>query len=163
MAARDIIVVGIILFVFAMAFFVIKFTADTAITSLVAIPQINQSTATVTALQGSQTNVNNRLDGLFFGVFIGLVIAMIITSWFVGANPIFLFIYFIIALISVVTSTVFADTWQSITQASVFGTTISTMPLTNHIISYLPIYLTVLSFIGIIVMYAKPYITGEQQ
>lgn len=162
MAARDVLIGTVIIFVIAITFFTIKFTADTVISRIVAIPQINSSAATVEAFQGTTTNVNNRLDSLFFGLFIGLFIGIIITGWFVAAIPIFIFIYFIIALIGVIFSTIFSNVWQQVTPASVFSTTVSTMPVTNHILTYLPIYISVMAFVGIVVIYAKPYIIGER-
>lgn len=161
MSVRDIIVISILLFAFGIFFFVIKFTADTAIDRIVAIPQINQSTATVAAFEGAKTTVTPRLDGLFFGLFIGFFLAIIITGWFIAGNPIFIFLYMIITVLGVTFSTILANTWQTITTASVFGTTLAAFPITNHILSWLPLYIAVMSFIGVIVMFAKPYMVGE--
>jgi len=156
MAVRDVIFIEVILFVIAIGFFVIKFTADTIITSMVAIPSINSSSSTVAVFQGTQDKVTDNLDMLVMGLFIGLTLALIITSWFIGGNPIFAFIYTIIVIIAVVLSTVLASTWQNITTAAVFGTTVSGMPITNHLISWLPLYVAIIGFIGLIVMFAKP-------
>lgn len=161
MAVRDVVFIGVILFVIAIGFFVIKFTSDTIVSKMVSIPMINQSQDTVNSLTGMQSKVNNRLDYLFLGLFIGLTLALIITGWFIGGQPIFAFIYTIIVVVSVILSTVFASTWQSITQASIFGTTVSTMPITNHILSWLPLYVAIIGFIGLIVMFAKPSLQGE--
>ena len=161
MAARDVIVISVILFSIAALFFVIKFASDTAIDRIVSLPAINTSQATVDAFQGTKTNLNARLDYLFFGLFIGFILAVIITGWFVGANPIFMFIYFIITIVGVTIGTVLSNVWQQITTSSVFGTTISGFPITNHVLSYFPLYIAVITFIGIVVMYAKQYITGE--
>lgn len=162
MAARDVIVISILLFAVAALFFTIKFASDTAIDKIVSIPAINQSEKTVEAFQGAKTNVNARLDYLFLGLFIGFFIAIIITGWFIGANPIFMFIYFIVTVLGVTFSTVMSNAWQQITTASVFGSAISAFPIANHILSYFPLYIAVMAFVGITVMYAKPYIAGEQ-
>lgn len=162
MAARDVIVIAVIMFIIASVFFVLYFVSNTAINKLVGITAINTSEPTVTALQGTQTNLNNRMDYLFFGLFIGLVLSVIITGWFVGANPIFMFIYFIVSVLGVTFGTVLSNAWQQITQMAVFNNAIAAFPITNHLLSYFPIYIAVITFIGIIVMYAKPYIVGEQ-
>lgn len=162
MAVRDIIVISIVLFAIAALFFTIKYAADTAIDKIVSIPTINESSKAVESFEGTKTNVTARLDYLFMGCFVGFFLAIIITGWFVGANPIFLFIYFLIATIGVTVGAVLSNAWQQITTASVFGSTISAFPITNHILSYFPLYVAAFSFVGIIVIYAKPYLTGEQ-
>ena len=156
MAVRDVLLIGVLVFVLALGFFVIKFTADTVIAKMVSIPQINQSADTVKSLQGITTGVTNKLDMVVFGVFIGLVIALIITGWFVGGIPIFAFIYSLIVIMGVIFSTVLANVWQTITAKAVFGATLSSFPISNHILNYLPLYTAVIGFIGLVVMFAKP-------
>jgi len=162
MAARDILFAGIILFVFAIIFFVINFTANTMIDRLVEIPAINESARTVEALQGTQAKVSNRLDYVFFGIFMALTISIIITAWFLGGVAIFAVIYIIIWILSIVISSVFAYTWDTTMAASVFGTTLSNFTLTNHILSHLPLYIGIMGFLGLVAMFAKPYFMGEE-
>lgn len=156
MAARDILAIGITLFVIAIGFFVIKFTADTIIDRMVAIPLINQSTATVTALEGANSKISNGYDYLVLGLFIGLALALIITGWYIGGEPIFAFIYILIVILGVVFSTVLSYVWNEITTLAAFGSTITGMPISNHILQNLPLYLAVIGFIGLVVMFAKP-------
>ncbi len=155
MAVRDVLLISVILFVLGIGFFVIKFTADTVVAKMVSIPLVNQSTDTVASLQG-MTTVTNKLDMVIFGVFIGLVLALIITGWFVGGIPIFAFIYAIVVILGVVFSTVMANVWQTVTTKVIFGTTVSAFPITNHLMNYLPLYIAVVGFIGLVVMFAKP-------
>jgi len=156
MASRDVLIIGVILFMIAMGFFVIKFTADTITTKMVSIAAINQSSEAIEALQGANTKIGNGYDILVVGLFIGLALALIITSWFIGAEPIFTFIYILIAVLGVVFSSVLSYAWHEVTNMAVFGTTLAGMPISNHILSYLPLYIAVVAFIGLVVMYAKP-------
>lgn len=153
---RDVILVGVILFTFATLFFVVNFTATTITNRMMAISAINQSSSTVTALQGVQTTVN-RLDYVLFGIFVGLTLAIIISGWFIGGHPIFMFIYFIVLAIGVAFSTILSNTWETISTVGAFGSTVNSFPITNHILLSLPIYVTVIGFIGIVVMFAKPF------
>ena len=157
--ARDVILIGILVFGFGIAFFVLYNVFDSAVDKIVAIPAINSSPAAVEAFQGSQV-VLNKLDYVIFALFIGLVLALIITSWFIGGEPIFMFIYFIFIVISVVVAAVLSNAWESFTGASIFGLTIAAFPITNHILMYLPIYIAVSGFIGVVAMFAKPYVSG---
>lgn len=160
MASRDVLMVGVILFMLAIGFFVIYNIANTVTNRMMGIAAINESAAAVSALQGSQ-KVTAQMDYVIFGVFIGLVLAIIITGWFIGGNPIFMSIYFLISIIGVVISTVFANTWETVSQSSIFGTDVAAFPITNNLMLNLPIYMAVIAFLGLVVMFAKPYFGGQ--
>ena len=164
-SARDVLFIAVIIFGLAVSFFVIHYMMGETVERLLEIEEINQSAGAVTSFEGI-TTMTSRLDYVVFGVFMALVLGLIITSWFIGGNAIFMFIYFIIIVITVVISTVLANVWEDITQGviatTVFGTTtITAFPLANNIMLYLPIYISVIGFIGIVVMFAKPAIQGE--
>lgn len=159
MAARDIIMFAIIIFAVGIGFFVINYAMDTTINRMVNVTAINESNQTVNVLTSIKTNVTSRLDYVLFGLFIALILGIIITSWFIGGNPIFAFIYFLVIVIGVIASTIMADVWENISGASVFGLTVVSFPITNHILSKLPIYVAIVGFIGIVIMFAKPQVT----
>lgn len=161
MAARDVLFVGVILLTLAVGFFLINFTMTTVVNDLVATPVINATNASVTAFETVKT-VANRLDYILFAMFIGLVIGIVITAWFIGGHPIFMFAYFIIGTIAVVLAALFANVWYDISNMVVFGTTLTNFPITNHLLTNLPIYIAIVGFLGMVVMFAKPYVAGEQ-
>jgi hypothetical protein len=161
MAARDVILIGALIFTFGMGFFVIHYAFGTITDAMIAIPEINQSTDAVTAFEGVQ-EITSRLDYVVFGLFFGLVLALIITGWFIGGNPIFMFIYFIVVVLGTVLGFVLANVWETISQSAQFGTTVVSFPLTNNLLLNLPVYTIVVGFIGIVVMFAKPYFGGEE-
>ena len=160
--ARDIIFFAIVIFTFGIGFFVVDYMINTSVDKLLENEQINGTAGTVTALEGMKTTAL-RMDYVVFGLFIALILGMIITAWFVGGHPIFMFIYFLVVVIGVVISTVLANTWEHITQnITVFGTTIQNFTITNNIIINLPIYVGILGFIGLIVMFTSSSMKGEQ-
>lgn len=158
-SVRDIVFIAVILFMFAIGFFVVYNITYTVTNSMMGISVINSSASAVKALQGSQ-KVADRMDYVIFGLLIGLILALIITGWFIGGNPIFMVIYFLVVIITVVFSTVLSNTWETTTQSSIFGNTVTHFPITNNIMSNLPVYMAVIGFLGIVVMFAKPYVTG---
>lgn len=158
-SARDVLLIGILVFAFAIGFFVVFNITMTVTNTMMSIPAINQSSAAVEALEGSQ-RVAGRMDYVIFGLFIGLVLALLISGWFIGGNPIFMAIYFIVVVIAVVFSTVLSNVWETTSQASIFGTTINSFPITNNLLTNLPIYIAVIGFLGMVVMFAKPYFAG---
>lgn len=155
MAARDIVVIGVLLFIFGAGFFILNFFTHTMVDRIVSVPAVNESTATVEAFEGVGETVN-RLDYVFLGLMIGLALALIITGWLVGGEPIFMAIYFIIVIVAVLLTNFLAYFWDVFSNASVFGVTLSYFPITNHILNNLPLYTAIVGIIGIVVMFAKP-------
>lgn len=158
-STNDVILTGVIVFMFAIGFFTIYFMSATVTNQMLSISAINSSSATVEVLQ-SQSKVTGKLDYVIFGVFMGLVLGLIISGWFVGGNPLFMAVYFLVIVIGVATSTVLSNVWETTSQAAIFGSTITAFPLTNNLLSNLPLYTAIIGFLGMVVMFAKPYISG---
>src|SRR3990167_7717834 len=122
------------------------------------ITQINESQPTTTALKDARTVINSRLDKITFVFMIGLLLAAIITGWLVGNNALYLFIYFLILVIFIIVSAILSFVWDKLTTSSShLATVMQYLPVTNHIIGNLPLYITIIGFIGMIVSFAKPY------
>lgn len=166
MAVRDVILISSLVFMVGLGFFVINFSANKIITDLVSIPAINETSEAVEAFQGTSTAVD-RLDYVVFGMFVGLILALIITGWYVGGNPLFMFVFFLVIVIGVILSMVLANAWSNITSASVFQTILPTFsatakfPITNNIMTYLPIYTIVIGLLATVVMFSKPFVTRD--
>ena len=159
-SAKDVLLIGILIFTFGIGFFIIYFISTTVTAQIIAIPTINDSSAAVAVFQ-AQSNVTSKLDYMIFGLFIGLVLGMMISGYYVGGNPLFMAIYFLVVIISIAAGAVMSNVWETTTQASVFGSTVSAFPITNNLMTYLPMYLAVLGFLGMIVMFAKPYLASQ--
>lgn len=145
----------------AIGFFIFYDIYNEVTDEMLAIEELNQTDSFVDVIEGSQ-DVTNQFDYVIFGIFIGLIVGVIITGWFIGGYPIFMFIYFIMIIISVVVSAILSYIWENISVASVFGSNVSSFPITNHLMTYLPMYAAIIGFIGIVVMFAKPYFSeGE--
>lgn len=160
--ARDIIFAGVLLFALGLGFFIVHNIMTTSVDKIIAVKEINESSRATESFEGIKTMVN-RLDYVIMAVFIGLILSMIITGWFIGGNPIFMFIYFIVILIAVIISTFLANIWETATQSAIFGSTISSFPITNNILLKLPIYIAVIGVLAMVVMFAKPYIIQNEE
>jgi len=160
-SVRDIILIAVVVFSMGLVAFILHFTANTAVTKMLDVPTINESESTRTALESFDEYVD-RFDYIIFALFIGLTLALIVTGWVVGGHPIFMFLYFIVVTIGVVLSAMFANVWEQVSQASAFGTTVTSFPLLNHILNNFPIYIAVIGIVGLIVMFAKPFIAGNE-
>jgi len=145
-------------FALAIGAFVAYFINDTYTSEMLKVDEINNSQPTREVLEASQETAN-RLDYIVFSVFLGMVLALMVTSWFVAGNPVFMFVYFIMMIIGVALSAINSNIWSDVSTASVFGSQVAAFPLTNHILSYFPIYMAAVGLIGLVVMFAKPYMS----
>lgn len=160
-SGRDVLVIAALLFMTAVAFLGTHYMANEALDSMINNTQINTSSDAVSSLQTTK-NLTNRFDYLFFGLFIGLVLTVIISGWLVGTNPLFMFLYGIFIIIAVVVSAVFSNGWATFTEYNAFIVTATTnFPITNHILTYLPLYITAIGVLGMVVMFAKPFISND--
>lgn len=156
---RDVVLIGCIFFALATGCLVIFFISQTVLQQMVMIPAINQTAGTVEVLNATSNNLG-RIDYLLFGAYIGMILAMIITSWFVPGNAIYAFIYMLVAVIAVIVSAFLANVWESISQSAALTGAVNSFPITNNILTYLPMYTAVVAFIGLVVMFAKPQDKG---
>jgi hypothetical protein len=157
----DIIFIIIAVFVFAIAFLFIGYMTEIFQGALHNISMVNDSTIAIGALDHGLDTVQNKLDYVFFMVFIGMVVAMVITAWFIGGMPIFMFIYFILTVISVILSAVIANVWEDMNATAIFfSATKATLPLTNYVLTYLPVIMAIVGILGLIAMFAKPVMEG---
>lgn len=160
MAARDVVLIGVLLFVFSISFFVLHFVTSTMTESIINIETVNESESAVSVFEGTQ-KMTERYDYLILSIFIGFILGLIITGWFIGGHPLFMFIYFIFIVISVLLSTILSNVWETVSTTPVFGTTVASFIITNNIMGNLPIYMSIIGFVGMIVMFAKPYVMGD--
>jgi len=158
--AQDVLWITAFLFATALILFIINFSGTSISTHLSNHSQIN-GTLAQSPIDNIQNHVN-KFDMVIFMVFMGLILGMIITSWFVAGHPMFMFIYFIVIVIGAIISMGLSNAWGSVSEASIFGSTISQFPITNHIMGLLPMYVVVIGFIGITIMFAKPFMSDME-
>lgn len=154
MAARDVVVIPIVLFILGIIFFIAFFVAHTMITNVVAIPAIASSPKAVEAFQATETAAA-RFDMLFMSVFMGMAMSFFILSWFIPGHPIFTFFYLVFIIVGVILSAFIANVWEAISQRPDLVSTVASFPITNHILSRLPIYMAVIGCLGMILFFRK--------
>jgi len=151
----DVVYVACILGVLGIAFLASHYVINKAADQMLATPAINESASAVTSITATKT-MTGRMDYVVFGFFIASCLGIIITGWFIGGSPIFTFIYFLVLIVAVILSTIVSNVYEDISMTSVLSLSTSAFPITNHLLAYLPIYVAIIGFIGIVIMYAKP-------
>lgn len=153
--ARDVVVIMSVFFAMALGIFILHFTVKTVFTEMVTYEAVNESESAVQVFEDMDETFD-RFDWLLFVFFMGLMLSLIITSWFVQGSPVYAFIYMVVVIIAVAVSALLANVWDTIANMAVFGTTLAEFPITNHLLSYFPVYIAGAGIIGLVVMFAKP-------
>jgi hypothetical protein len=154
MAFRDMAIFGALIFALGIGFLILRKTSVAMVTAVRSNAQINSSNASLTGFQAIMTT-SSRLDGVFFAVFIGLLIGLVITAWLVAGNPIFMIFYIITGIVAVFLSFYLSNNYINIL-INYFGAEASNFPLMNNILTHLPVWSSIAFFIGFVVMFAKP-------
>ena len=153
---QDIGLAMVFIFSAVILFFVVTHGYSSFVDKAVNNTVINSSNATVTSFQETK-ELTSRLDYVVFALLMGFTLAIIITGYLVGGNPIFAFVYFIGIVLLVITSAIFSYVWNIISTKPIFGTLAADkFPISDFILGNFPLYIAIIGFIGMMVMFAKP-------
>lgn len=155
MAADDVVKIMVVVFALGLAFLATHFMINESVDRMLNVSAFNESAGSKAALEDTQ-GLMERLDWVVFAIFMGLVLGLMITSWLVAGNPIFMFFYFLVLVIVVVVSAPVSNVWETVSSTGVLAASASSFPVTNHLLGNLPWYVAVVGFVGVVVMFAKP-------
>jgi len=119
-------------------------------------PDLNQSTAHTT-LEDIQGVEGSRIwDWVFFAVFMGLNIQMIIFSFASRQNLAFFWLFVIIGIVILILAVILSNIWQELSSDSEFTTTLTRFPITNTLLgTYYPTVITGVFYLGLIILFGK--------
>lgn len=108
-------------------------------------------------LKELETSNSNIWDYAFILLFVGHVMALGFTAWFVRVSPIFYWIYFLMAIFVLIAGVTVSNTWQDIVADQEFTTTLARFPMTNYILGehFMIIETAIIAF-TLIILFAKP-------
>jgi len=158
--ARDVVLIGVLLFALGTGLFVVHYTSRTMFTEMLSIGAVNQTESAVTIFSSMNSTID-RFDWFMFVFFMGLMISLVVSSWFVPGHPVYAAVYMVVVVVGVVAAAVMSNAWEAVSQSSHFVSTLSSFPITNHLLSYLPYYVAGAGMIGLVVMFAKPRDEGD--
>lgn len=161
MAARDVLILGIVLFSAACVMVPFYLIYTNIHSALVANPQIAASQPTVDAL-GGLSSVAESFDYIVFALFIGYTLSVLITGWLIGGHPVFVFAYFVMIVIAVIVAAVLSNSWEALSESPEIIGVLPHFGLTNNLLTYLPVYSAIVGFLGVVVMYGKPFLGGGE-
>lgn len=158
-SALDVLLMAVLIFGFVLGFVIVHKAVNTTADLMMDNPEIN-STDFVGVMEDTKA-LSNRLDYVAFAIFMGFIISLIITSFLVSGNPIFMFIFLVVDIIIVVVASVLSFVWNEVITKATFADQLTAFPIMNHILDKLPFYIGIIALLSLAIMYAKPYLVGE--
>lgn len=159
MAVRDILAIVVVMFAFAVGFIFFNYFGHALNTGMRTIPEINSSSNAMSAL-ASVDAAQNRMDYIYFGVFIGFILALLISGWFVSGEGIFMWVYFFVLIFIIIVAAIVSAIFNAVSNQTILQPTMINFPIMSFIMSNLAILMTVVGLMGLLVMFGKPYLKG---
>jgi len=159
-SVKDIIIVAIILFIVGLSIVFIVKAGHNINAQLLLTPTINNSAPAKSVINHVDAAIN-MTDYLYLALFIAFAISVIIFGWLVSGTTIMAPIYFFILILFTFISGIIQMVWIEIASTSQLTTTIAVLPITNYILSHLAFFIAILGLLGILTMYAKPYVSDN--
>jgi len=104
----------------------------------------------------------NKLDTVVVGIYIGLVLVMLITSFLVGGHPMFMFFYYMGIAVLIVVASVFTSLWERFLTTPAISSYIGgAFSMSDHIMTFLPIYIAVPGLLGVLLTFIKPMVMND--
>ncbi len=114
------------------------------------VPEVNQSfEATINVAQGT-------LSAIWYIVFGGLLLALLVTSWYMPTHPVMVPIFIILLVIAVIIGVAMSNAYEQFYAVPQLSDTADTQGSINFMMSNLPYIALVVGVIGLIVTFAKP-------
>lgn len=134
------------------------------IIALYIIGQFNTNIAPVLNAQASGsgdpiTHIQNFAQGsfntIYLIIFVGLIIAIVITAFLTDIHPIFFPLFVLFSIGAVILSAILSNVYESISSVSQFTTAVSSIPSMNYIMLKLPYFLSGILLIVLVVLFGK--------
>lgn len=109
---------------------------------------------------GKVSNAYSNLYWISVFLMVGMVLGIFVGSYMVTTKPIFFVPYVFILIIAVIVSVVISNAYETIIQTPDLASTFAGFIGANFIMSKLPIWVTVIGFVGAIIMFSR---MGSQQ
>jgi len=154
-SGTDIIFAVATLFGLALFALIATYTYSEFVTTAKSSETFNQTQQAIDVLEDIE-DVNDMWDYVITVILIGFALAIIILGYFIDVSSIFFPFYIIVLLIGLVVATTLQYVWEQISGTTTFTlVTSSSYPISNHILTNLPIYFTIIGILGLVATYAK--------
>ena len=112
------------------------------------------------AVMESTANTFTVLDNAYVFLIGGLVLALIVSAFFIQTNPIFFIVFLVGLLVTVIVSAPISNMFMNLTASEQLSNATIVLPNTVLYTSQLPLIVMIAGIIFIIVLYAKGWFTS---
>lgn len=158
----DILIFLITIFIFAIGLFVL-FYVTPAISNGLNIAGLNNTATGAAAINSMNTTFSNMLNNGFMLLFVGLTISVMITSFLVRTHPIFLFLYIIFLIVTVLLSFYLGNAYAQMTSNPIFSSIVSQASFFNLVMGHIAEITIAVGALSIIIVFAKFSTYGGSQ
>lgn len=154
----DIFVVGLWLFVLGVGILLLMF-GFLSISDPLIDSALGDDPATLAAINSYTGYIQLGLPSTFLIVFFGLLMGIMVSSFFVRSHPVFIPVYILFALVTVIVAVALGNVWGNLKDLEQFAEILalnSTVALMDTIISNIVNVTVVVFILSIIIIFAKP-------
>jgi len=154
----DIMTVGFWLLVIGIGIFAVMFFSFQTISPLKE-SAIGEDENALAALNSWETYTSLAVPGTFLIIFFALLLGILVSSFFIRTYPIFIPIYILFAIISIIVAVALGNVWGNLKDITEFQAILDTNNITNImdvIMSNMVLVTLVIFILSLIVIFAKP-------
>jgi len=104
---------------------------------------------------GGVTTSYNALPWLSIMLIFGMIVSIFIGSYLVTTKPIFFIPYFFISIIAIIVSVPMANAYEELIANPTLVSSFNNFVGLNFVILNLPVFITIIAFIGAIIMFSR--------
>jgi len=123
--------------------------------------KINSSRSEINTAFDATTNVaTGTLSAVWYVMFGGLLIGLVITAWYMPTKPIFVPIFIILLVVTIIVGVALSNAYEKLYGFETMSEIADTQSSINFIMSNLPYVGFIIGVIALIVTFAKPKSDG---
>ena len=153
-------VLFLVVMIAAFAIFLLIVGYITPVISDNLISQIGISEEINNSFLASSNTAHNTLPTLWFIMFGGLLIALIITAYFIPSHPVFIIPYFILLGVVFLVSIALSNAYEALYTNATFTTAAQEQTIIYFIMSNLPLVSLIVGVLIMVISFAKPSFSG---
>ena len=161
----DIITIGFWLLVIAIGIMAVMFIIFKMVSGLQS-SVISTSPIANTSLNTIKDYGSNAVPSTFLIIFFGLLLGIVVSSFFVKSHPIFIPVYILFAIMAIIVAVALGNVWGALKDVSIFSSILGTNSITgimDTIMSHMVLVTLVTFILSIIIIFAKPGSAQVQQ
>jgi len=89
---------------------------------------------------------------LSFALIFGMVLTILLSNFLVRVHPGFFFAYVGINILAVILAVTISNQYEALLTNATFGSTLMGFTASNYVLLYLPVWATVIGFLGVIIL-----------